>query len=101
MEETSSLAVCKQLAEILTSKGLKAYYGRLWDGSSDYNDSMFWYFFPRGRIVGVYVQYDGDTQKHTYDAGEAIPALDVVLTRVKALEMNPSRNAVWEALEAG
>ena len=87
---------CEKLVAILTSKGLKAYFGQEWDGANDHDDPEFWYFHARDNGgVGAYVEYD----EGTYDQGFLEPAhADSAIPRLNELENEAARAAVWNAL---
>lgn len=98
MSKTSkSFFWSRKLAKTLKRKGVVAYFGSGWQGSSTYKDPEFWYFHScsDGKI-GAYVEYDGGT----YDSGiiarenfkKAFACLD-------ALGINPSREEIWTAMK--
>ena len=90
---------CEKLVAILTSKGLKAYFGQEWDGANDHDDPEFWYFHARDNGgVGVYVEYD----EGTYDQGFLDPLhIDAALPRLSKLRMKASRDEIWTAFQGG
>ena len=97
-KEIEALKWCRKFANALTSKGLKAYFGKYWDGASGHDDATFWYFHPRPNGgVGAHVTYDGGT----YDQGFLEPeSLSDALAGIQALPARPSRAKVWKVLDA-
>ncbi len=100
-EESFATAVAQRFAEVLTAKGLCAYFGREWDGACDHKDPEFWYFHPTsGGGVGAYSGYDrtpdgGSTYDMTFLAAED---LDAALSRLEALQVGATRAEVSRAL---
>lgn len=82
-------------ADALTRKGLKAFYGQSWDGTSDHHEPEFWYFHPRDNGgVAAFVTYD-----EMYDMYFLGPfGLADALTAVEALGVTPTRKDVTRAI---
>lgn len=87
----------RKLAKTLKQKGLVAYYGRGWEGSTAYHDPEFWYFHTcENGQIGVYVEYDSGT----YDTGVFIERehFRKVQERVVLLGDKPHRDEIWKAI---